>query len=216
MVLEPDSVGERFVLAPKVDRRTKSGKEEYKQFEQMAQGKTVVSFEDFDTATAMTQKILDHPFASKLLSGVKEQSFFWVDDLTGEECKCRSDCLTEVGKNLVVVDLKTTDNAETDAFMRSAVKYGYDFQAAMYSEGIRVNTGRKVLFVFIVIEKKLPYAINIMQADELFIRRGHDMFRELIGIYHDCKKTGNWYGYLGKFNQINNLSLPNYLTKEIE
>ena len=86
----------------------------------------------------------------------------------------------------------------------------------MYSEGVKVNTGKEPLFVFIAIEKKPPYAINILQADKLLIRRGYDIFRELIGIYADCKKTDNWYGYLGKFNQINNLALPAYLAKEVE
>ena len=58
--------------------------------------------------------------------------------------------------------------------------------------------------------------MNIMQADEVFVRRGADLFRELIGIYHDCKKTGNWYGYLGPYNMINNLALPAWLAKEVE
>ena len=115
-----------------------------------------------------------------------------------------------------MVDLKSTENAETEAFMKSAIKYGYDFQSAMYSKGVEVNKGKKPLFVFIAIEKTAPHAINILQADELFIRRGYDLFREYIGIYHDCKQTNNWYGYLGKFNQINNLALPAYLAKEVE
>ena len=29
-------------------------------------------------------------------------------------------------------------------------------------------------------------------------------------------KYGEWYGYLGKYNMINNLSLPSWLAKEIE
>jgi exodeoxyribonuclease VIII len=86
----------------------------------------------------------------------------------------------------------------------------------MYSKGVEVNTGKKPIFVFIAIEKKPPYAINILQADELFVRRGYDLFREYIGIYSECKKTNVWWGYLGRYNQINNLALPSYLAKEIE
>ena len=100
--------------------------------------------------------------------------------------------------------------------MRSAINYGYDFQAAMYSEGVEKNIGQKPLFVFIAVEKEPPYAVNILQADDLLLRRGGDLFREYIGIYHDCKQTDNWYGYLGKFNQINTLALPAWLAKEVE
>jgi hypothetical protein len=112
--------------------------------------------------------------------------------------------------------LKTAESAATENFTRDAVKYGYDFQSAMYTTGVERNTGNKYLFVFVVIEKKPPYAINILQADELFVRRGYDIFRELIGVYHDCKITNQWYGYLGKFNQINSLALPAWLAKEVE
>ena len=216
MALQPETVWEQFAVMPNVDRRTKAGKEEFAEFEASAEGKTVVSADMVEQATAMWEALNKNEFVKKLLKGEKEKPFFWVDEMTGEECKCRTDVLTYVGENLIIVDLKTTDCAETDAFTRSAVKYGYDLQSAMYIEGVKANTGREPLFVFIAIEKKPPYAINILQADKLLIRRGYDLFRELIGIYHDCKTTNNWYGYLGRYNQINNLALPAYLSKEVE
>lgn len=216
MALQPETVSEQFAVAPNVDRRTKAGKEAFAEFEADSQGKTVVTADMYEQAAAMCESLMQNELVRKLLLGEKEKAFFWDDDLTGEPCKCRVDCLTELGDNLIVVDLKSTENAETDAFMRSAIKYGYDFQSAMYSDGVKAVTGKKPLFVFIAIEKKPPYAVNILQADELFIRRGYDLFREYIGVYHDCKQTGNFYGYLGRYNQINNLALPSYLLKEVE
>ena len=216
MALTPETVSEQFATMPNVDRRTKAGKEAFAEFEAQAEGKTVVSADMVEQATAMREALNKNEFVKKLLKGEKEKPFFWVDEMTGEECKCRTDALTEIGENLIIVDIKSADCAETEAFMKSAIKYGYDFQSAMYSEGVKANTNREPLFVFIVVEKKPPYAINILQADKLLIRRGYDLFREYLGIYHDCKLTDNWYGYLGKFNQINNLALPAYLAKEVE
>lgn len=216
MALQPETVWEEFAVAPNVDRRTKAGKEAFAEFQETAENKTVVTADMVEQATAMCEALKKNNFVQKLLKGEKEKPFFWNDDLTGEACKCRIDCLTALGENLIIIDLKSTENAETEAFMKSAIKYGYDFQSAMYSKGVEVNTGKNPMFVFIAVEKKPPYAINILQADELLIRRGYDLFREYIGIYHDCKQTNNWYGYLGKFNQINNLALPAYLAKEIE
>lgn len=216
MALQPETVWEQFAVMPNVDRRTKAGKEAFSEFEAQAEGKTIVSVDMVEQATAMCEALNRNEFVKKLLKGEKEKPFFWVDEMTGEECKCRTDVLTEVGENLIIVDLKSTDNAETEAFMKSAIRYGYDLQSAMYSEGVKVNTGKEPLFVFIAIEKKPPYAINILQSDKLFIKRGYDVFRELLGIYSECKKTGIWWGYLGRYNQINNLALPSYLAKEIE
>lgn len=216
MALQPETVAEQFAVAPNVDRRTKEGKKEWLEFQEMSKGWTVATEDMIEQATAMCEALKRNEFVAKLLKGEKEKPFFWVDDLTNEECKCRADCITNINGLDIIVDLKTAENADTDTFMRHAVKYGYDLQAAMYSEGVRKCTGKECAFVFIVIEKKPPYAVNILQADKAFITHGFDMFRELLGIYHDCKQTGNWYGYLGKHNIINNLELPAYLAKEIE
>lgn len=216
MALQPDTVKEQFAIAPNVDRRTKAGKEAYAEFEQYAQGKTVVAAEMAELAAEMCNALMNNENARKLLDGDKESEFFWIDELTGEECKCRTDVLTRIGDLNIIVDLKSAESAATENFTKDAVKYGYDFQSAMYKTGVEKNTGKTYIFVFIVVEKKPPYAVNILQADDLFVRRGYDIFRELIGIYHDCKQTGNWYGYLGKFNQINSLALPSWLAKEVE
>ncbi len=216
MALQPDTVKEQFAVAPNVDRRTKAGKEAYAEFEQYAQGKTVVTADMAELASEMCDALMNNKNAQKLLNGAKETEFFWIDELTGEECKCRTDVLATIGDLNIIVDLKSAESAATETFTKDAVKYGYDFQSAMYKIGVEKNTGKNYIFVFIVVEKKPPYAINILQADELFIRRGYDIYRELIGIYHDCKTTGNWYGYLGKFNQINSLALPAWLAKEVE
>ena len=155
-------------------------------------------------------------YARLLLSGKHEQSFFWTDDMTGEKCKCRPDAMYETDEIGIIVDLKSCESAETESFMRDVVKYGYDMQAAMYRKGVEINTGKKWGFVFIAIEKKPPYAVNILQADDLIFTRGNDLFRELIGIYHNCKETGDWYGYNGFSGMINNLSLPRWLAREYE
>lgn len=218
--LEPETLMDEFAVAPNVDRRTKAGKEEYAAWLETVGDKTIVSADDWLKAADMISAQWRSPFVARLLDGEHEQAYFWTDELTGELCKVRVDCLTQIESNgkvqPVIVDYKTTTDASSDAFMRQAVNLGYDFQAAMYCDGVADVIGEKPLFVFIAQEKTAPYAINIMQADPVFIQRGADRFRELIGIYHDCKESGNWYGYLGKFGVINNLSLPAWLAKEVQ
>lgn len=216
MALQPETVGEQFVIDPKINKRSNAGKDEWKAFLEANEGKTIITDDMYQLATEMCKALYANEAARKLLDGEKEKPFFWVDELTGEECKCRTDVITQVGNLNVIVDLKSAESAATENFTKDAVKYGYDFQSAHYKTGVEKNTGKEYIFVFIVVEKKPPYAVNILQADDLFVRRGYDIFRELIGIYHDCKRTGNWYGYLGKFNQINNLALPAWLAKEVE
>lgn len=216
LVLQPETFLEDFAICPNADRRTKYGKEIYREFITASEGRIVVTMDEVEKAQEMCNALKSNAFAMKLLDGEKEKPFFWTDNLTGEGCKCRTDVILEVGELPLVVDLKTVTNADTESFTREAIRLGYDFQAAMYLEGVKAVTGKDCSFVFIVIEKDPPYAINILQADKLFVRRGYDIFRELIGVYHECKKTGLWWGYLGRYNQINNLALPSFLAKEVE
>ncbi len=215
-VLEPRSFNKEFAVMPNVDRRTKEGKALHESFLQESREKTIICAEDFLLIKEMAKALKKNEYVKKLLSGKKEKAYFWTDELSGEECKCRVDCLNTKFSTPIIIDLKTTLDASTEGFTKAAIKHGYDFQAAMYSEGVKKNIKKDVLFVFIAIEKTPPYAINIFQADELFIKRGYDLFREYIGIYSECKQKGEFWGYLGHYNQINNLSLPSYLAKEIE
>ena len=216
MLLEPVTFDDEFVVAPEVNRLTKDGKQMWEAFVADHEKQTIIPEEMYAKAKEMCEAVKSEPLAVKLLNGAAEVPFFWTDEMTGEDCKCRVDVLNTEYSQPIIVDAKTTADASTESFIRSAINYGYDFQAAMYSEGVEKNIGKKPLFVFIAVEKDPPFSINILQADELMLRRGYDLFREYIGIYHDCKMTGNFYGYLGKLNQINNLALPAYLAKEVK
>ena len=227
LLLEPDTFDAEFAVAPECDRRTKDGRDTYNAFLTASDGKSIISLADYEKAAEMAQKALETPFVKKLLDGEHEKPFYWVDDLTGELCKIRVDCISTIGGRPVIVDYKSAADASTDGFTRSAVNYGYTFQSGMYLEGVCQNlyhksilsllgTGEAPIFVFIVQEKNPPYSVNICQADDLFVKYGYDIFRELLGLYKDCKESNNFFGYLGAYNVINNLSLPAWLAKEME
>lgn len=216
LALEPADFENEYAVAPQCDRRTKEGKALWAAFQEAAVDKVIVPSEMYDQAMEMVKSLMAVPFAAKLLNGRREVPFFWNDPLTGEACKCRVDCINEDFSQPIVVDLKSTTDATTEAFTRAAINYGYDLQSAMYAEGVEANIMQKPLFVFIAVEKDPPYAVNILQADELLMKRGYGLYRSYLDTYHDCKVTGNWYGYLGKNNQINTLALPTWLAKEVE
>lgn len=215
-VLEPEKFKEEYAIIPNCDKRTKAGKETYRQFLSENEGKFFVEQDDMDAIMQMADSINEIPIARKLLEGKHEQSFFWTDKMTGEKCKCRPDIMTEIGGTTIIADLKTCESARTDMFMKKAVEYGYDLQAYMYCEGVSKNINKKCCFVFIAIEKKPPYAVNILQADEYMMLRGQDLFREYLGTYHYCRENNNWYGYNGINGDINSLSLPAWIRKDYE
>lgn len=215
LLLEPEKCHEQFsIWDDSVKRTTKEGKALYSQFLETLGDRQEVSLSSYNQASAMVEKLRETPFVNSLLSGTHEAPFFWEDPDTNELCKIRLDCLTEIGDALVVVDYKTAADASLDGFTRHALKYGYDFQTGMYCEGIERVTGRSPRFVFIVQEKEPPFAVNVVEADHAFIQRGKDKMRELLGIYHECKTTNNWYGYMGADPVIETLHLPSWAAKE--
>lgn len=178
-------------------------------YRMLLSGKDVITQEQFEQIDAMRNAMLATPFVSKLINGEHEVSFFWTDEDTGLKCKCRPDSLNQ--KIHICVDYKTCEDAETESFMRSAIRLGYDVQASYYLDGVKANTGEDYIFVFIAQEKKPPYAVNILEADENFIRSGRQTYKALLETYKECTESGNWHGYLGADGQINSLGVPKWI-----
>ena len=145
MALEPDTFDLEFVVMPDVDRRTKEGKQLWAEFQEQAEGKTVIPAEMHEQAKAMCESLAAVPFAQKLLNGRREAPFFWVDESTGEECKCRTDCLnTPVPKRLSEM-LSNTDMTSRQQCTQKAY----------------LSTSNKPLFLCLLLWKKLHLTLSI-------------------------------------------------------
>lgn len=218
LVLEPETFGKEFLVMPSIDKRTKQGKETYEQFIISSEGRDIITQEQYDTICAMKDSVMSNKYARALLKGNREHSFYTIDELTQERIKVRPDCYRSVQDIIVITDLKSCKSAMPDDFARDLVKYSYDLQAYMYTSSVAkvMNIPKEnVDFVFIAVEKKPPYLINILQADQYVLERGEALFREYIGKYHECKESGVWYDLNGAYGVINNLTLPNYLIRNI-
>ena len=220
LLLQPETFDNEFVIAPNCDRRTKAGKEEYDQFIATVGDRTVVSQDDYNKALDMVTVVRDNPIVRYYLSaGDAEVPFFWADDLTGEECKCRVDYLSVIDGEYVVLDYKTTGNAATDIFSNKDVwRYGYAFQAAMYSEGVMhgLRLAERPRFIFIAQEKNPPYAVNVIAVPDEVMLAGLDKYRELLGLYHECRVMDYWPGYNGALNELNEIALPGWMQLGVE
>lgn len=194
-ILEPEAFWDGYAVAPNVDRRTKAGKEEYAAFLEENAGKTVISREDMDTINDMVNALYDNKTAVDLLNGRHEVPVTWTDPDTGELCKAKFDTITVFDGKPYIVDYKTTDSCEDGVFERSARKYGYKFQAGMYSEGYFQNYFEECGFAFVAQEKAAPYLVRTYFCDPEFIREGYDQYRLLLGMYHECKQADIWPGY---------------------
>lgn len=220
LVLEPDDFDKEFGVAPICDRRTSAGKAMYNSFvdECSENGKQVITLEDYNIICEMRDSVAKEKYAMALLKGQHEQSMYWVDNFTEIECKCRPDAFRKLKDRIVITDLKSCRSADMRSIEKDVVQYGYDLQAYMYSKGVSENLKvpiENIEFFFIFVTKTAPYFVNIVRANQYVLQRGENLFREYIGTLKYCRESGNWYGYMGAENMPNDLSLPEYLIKDL-
>ena len=190
-ILEPHRYEETYVIAK--DRRTKEGRA---QAENLKPGQELIGKLEADTIEKMFWAVRENPTAVELMSDYyAEQIYQWCDHETGEQCKMKADIVTTYKGKPFLVDYKTTTSCEDGVFERSARKYGYHVQAAMYSEGFFANTYQDPGFAFIAQEKTAPYAVRVYFCDPYFIQQGKDEYHRLMQIYHHCKVKDEWPGY---------------------
>lgn len=199
-VLERETFEDEYFILPDVDKRTKAGKEALIEAERMNEGKTGITQEEFEQIQEMrTMLVIDpntRPYIEAIESGNArtEAAFCWIDEETGEICKCKADIIIE-GDNPTIVDLKTCQSCEDRKFQRSMRDFGYLFQVGFYTEGIDLCTMEKHSFTFIGQEKTPPYAPRLYHLEEAEIEVGKKKFHELLNKYHDCKIRDEWNGY---------------------
>lgn len=211
LVLEPDDFDNEYIVAPVCDRRTKQGKEIWNDFMESSAGMSVITEGLKSKAESIADAVLKDTAAACILrNGQAEQSFFWTDDETGVECKCRPDYLKSNG---IVADLKTTSDASPESFVKTAYDYRYYVQAWWYLHGLHQCGIKADDFIFIAVEKEPPYAVCIYAADELMLELGERTAKENLKVYAECLKSGQWYGY-SSGPDIRSLSLPDWVIRK--
>lgn len=207
LVLEPESLGQ-YVVAPKCDRRTTTGKATWASFVEGATGKTVVDAEEWALANAIAESVLANGLARTLLSGTildgstKEESIFWTHPTEFLELRARLDCV----KPNMIVDLKTARDSSPEGFAKAAANWGYARQAAWYREAYRQMHGDDADFVFIVVEKEPPYCIGIYDLDPAWLERAHQQNEAAIRDIARRLDTEDWSS--PQENRITTLAPP--------
>lgn len=204
ILLEPDLIDKEYAVAPKIDRRTAAGKEQWHEFGIYSEGKTVVTMDQYEKAYKMASQIREHEIVQTLLDeAVFEQSLFWTDEETGLQFKTRPD----IWSAKMVVDLKTTADANPFSFTRSALSYGYFIQAGMAYEGCKALGKPFEMFTILACEKEEPHVPAVFIMDDEALQFGIDQFQSYKRRLKACFDSGKWPGY-----PVQELSVPKYAT----
>lgn len=187
LLFEPDKLNEEFAIMPKLDKRTKIGKEVAQQFEEDNVGKTIVDEYQFERAKAIAEAARSHPIvAEHMVGGDAEVTMLWDEyDLN---CKARVDYL----RSNVIFDLKTCQDASPSGFARQIGVFQYHLQAAHYASGFETIMKTPLdRFVFIAVESEPPHATGVYIVNKEGLDAGKRFMEKASRAYKRAKETPN-------------------------
>ena len=211
-LLEPERFRHDYAEMPKVDRRTKAGKDAWAEFERAHPGATVISDEDAQHIRGMQGAVEAHPLAVQALRtspGISEVTFVWERKADGliTPCKGRLDRFCKIAGRSVVVDLKTTPDASPRGFARAAANWGYHSQAAFYLDGLGALSGAERAYWIVAVEKESPYGVSVFELDEPSLEQGRREYQRWLWLYREAVASGVWPAY---DSGLQSLSIPRW------
>lgn len=209
LVLEPHRQPDEVAVAPKVNRRTKAGKEELAKWEEDAAGKLVVTEDQLATALRMRDAVMSHPAAGPLIESLvhREIDCFWKDPFLNVECKAKIDGITATS----LVDLKTTIDATPAGFSRAVFNHSYHTQAAWYMHGAHAcKVASPTSFIFVAVEKTEPFEVGVYRMSADAIEIGMRTVSEWLNDYYERTKRSDWVS----FPEVIDIEVPAWMRKD--
>lgn len=193
--LERDQFHSRFVVAPRVDRRTKEGKAMWESFSSANAGKTILSEDQAATFTNACRSIGENQTAQSILRSIGrvEQVITWQQGWCG--CKAKIDGIVFANDTpSILVDIKSTSDPYPEAFQKNLVHRGYHRQAAWYSNGAKTVWGLSDLpeFFFIAVGTAEPFETFVYRMSPAAMEQGCHENEQTLAQLRDCVESDNW------------------------
>lgn len=207
LVLEPLDFEKEFAVSPKYNLRTNEGKASYQSFIDANMGKTIIDEDTFMEAKMCADNVM-RIAGNFFKNGVAENSYF--SEIGGVGARCRPDYYIEdIG---LVVDLKTTQDASPDGFIKSVANFGYYIQEPFYVDVLDSLNKPVNRFIFVAVETKPPYMVGIYELDYISRDHGRSEYMRAIEIYN---RIDDFKAPVYKDTEdgeiIQTLTLPNYV-----
>jgi len=201
MVLENSKFEKLYAVKPDVKMNTNVGKAEYSRWLEEDPSRTTkehLKLDDYRDIKGMRESIMAHPECRKYIEmdGEVELSSFWMDRETGLFLKGRQDKVVVIDGEIVIVDLKTTNDASPKGFASTVYNYEYHVQSAMYCDGISETFDTLCTkFIFIAVEKDPPYVCAAYLIEPEAIAQGRTTQQAYLSRINECVAEDKWPGY---------------------
>jgi len=193
VILEGKS-GSYIVRPDDVDYRTKEGKA----WRDANAGKLILTSEEDANVKGAVAAVNACADAQYLLGLCKQREVGLVHDYKGVQIKGRIDAYgqDEAGKPLML-DFKTTSDANPQTWGRKAFDLKYPCQTAWYQSLLSLELGIEEApnYFWLVVETQAPYDVVLYQPPEEALEIGRAQMDHCVETYKKCLETGKWEGY---------------------
>jgi exodeoxyribonuclease VIII len=186
MIEGEDKFNQDYYLMPKIDGRTKEGKQAREKHEKIAGDRVCIKPEEMNIISGIMKNFRHHQLAKEYCTGTAELSHYGKMDSI--PIRVRPDV---IGKDWIS-DVKTCQDNSPVAFKRDLYKYAYHLQACFYSDvlGFPVEN-----FRFIAVETKYPFSVEVYALGEKDIEIGRNAYRKALSDWKLYLATGLVKGY---------------------
>jgi len=182
-VLETEKYDDLIACAPDCDKRTKAGKEAHAKFLERVGDKTVITQEQGNVVELMWESCQVHPEVNRLMEqcyATEFQSFF---EFSGMECKAMIDMCDNEG---TIVDIKTTQDASPDAFMRQSANLLYHLQLAWYANAMGLKWDEVNAYI-IAVENTAPHGVAVYKFSQSALLNGWELCKHGMKLWKEHK-----------------------------
>lgn len=178
-------------------------------------GRTIVSSADLTTAAEVVAHVRAHPIVADWLArGRSQVPVAWIDgtagngEETGVPCKGLLDLVVADGESpvdtqydMVLGDLKTTNNADRGPFRRTLTGLGWHVQGGLYQDGYARATGKGsatglyLPYYIIAAETEPPFGVAVYPIGPDSLAAGLRSARQAMAVWEAIRKTGEYPGY---------------------
>lgn len=195
-ITEPEKFDDRYVVAPKGDKRKKAIKEAWEEAELIAQQKSarVIDADTNNTADQICAALRGDSFISFHLRKTGQSPHFWKDAEHQMDCRYMPDI--EDPESGLLLDLKKARSANPSLFTSQAYSLGYDIQMAHYAEGYKDRYGeypKKI--VLLAYEWAYPYNASFNVVTDEFLDEGRRRRNDAMVDIFECTGINEWPSY---------------------
>lgn len=177
LIMYPSKFSEQFIACPNVDRRTKDGKLAWEQFQDKADGKTIITEDELSEATLIADSVMSNQNIKETVTSCNyfEQEFAYkIQDLPFRGF------VDGIKDGEYILEIKTMNDASPSNITREFFNRKYHIQAGLY------NLVHKLPVKYLIVETKAPYNYMLLDVTDQFIMKGQEELFDLTEKFITC------------------------------